>query len=89
MIQTSYSIAVLPGDGIGREVMTAAVEVLSALEAKLGRRFIAAQHPAGAQHYVDSGNALPDSTLDACRAADARMGCNAVSAACASIFSRK
>ena len=71
MIQTSYSIAVLPGDGIGREVMTAAVEVLSALEAKLGRRFIAAQHPAGAQHYVDSGNALPDSTLDACRAADA------------------
>jgi 3-isopropylmalate dehydrogenase len=71
MIQSSYSIAVLPGDGIGREVMTASLEVLRAIEPKLGRRFVTVQQPAGAQHYVESGKALPDSTLDACRAADA------------------
>ena len=71
MTQSAYSIAVLPGDGIGREVMLASLEVLRALESKLGRRFVTTQHPAGAQHYVDSGNALPDATLDACRAADA------------------
>ena len=28
-------------------------------------------HPAGAQHYADTGESLPDPTLDACRAADA------------------
>jgi 3-isopropylmalate dehydrogenase len=71
MSKTSYSIAVLPGDGIGREVMTAAVEVLHALAPRLGRRFDARPYPAGAQHFVDTGVALPEATLDACRQADA------------------
>jgi 3-isopropylmalate dehydrogenase len=71
MSNTSYSIAVLPGDGIGREVTAAALQVLHAVAPRLGRRFDTVEHPAGAQHYLDSGVALPDSTLDACRAADA------------------
>ena len=71
MNKTSYSIAVLPGDGIGREVMAAALEVLRALSPRIGRRFDLVEHPAGAQHYLDSGVALPDTTLAACRAADA------------------
>ena len=71
MSKTSYSIAVLPGDGIGREVMAAALHVLHALAPRLGRRFDTAEHPAGAQHYLDSGDALPEATLAACRAADA------------------
>ena len=67
----SYDISVLPGDGIGVEVTHAALEVLHALEPKLGRRFTTTIHPAGAQHYLDTGHALPDATLDACRRAHA------------------
>jgi 3-isopropylmalate dehydrogenase len=71
MSQTSYSIAVLPGDGIGPEVIAAALQVLDALAPRINRRFVTAVHPAGAQHYLDSGVALPDATLEACRKADA------------------
>jgi 3-isopropylmalate dehydrogenase len=68
---TSYEIAVLPGDGIGVEVTYAALEVIKALEPRLGRRFSTAIHPAGAQHYLDTGDSLPSKTLDACRQAHA------------------
>ena len=71
MTKPAYSIAVLPGDGIGREVMAAALAVLHALGARIGRGFDTVEHPAGAQHYLDSGESLPASTLAACRAADA------------------
>lgn len=67
----SYDIAVLPGDGIGVEVTAAALALLAALEPKLGRRLVCTTRPAGAQHYLDSGDSLPASTLDACRQADA------------------
>lgn len=60
-------MAVLPGDGIGVEVTHAALAVLRALEPRLGRRFELTVHPAGAQHYLDTGDALPAATLDACR----------------------
>ena len=66
-----YSIAVLPGDGIGKEVAAAALAVLAVLAPKLGRSFACDEHPAGAQHYVDTGESLPESTLAACRRADA------------------
>ncbi|HRD96993.1 MAG TPA: isocitrate/isopropylmalate dehydrogenase family protein [Rubrivivax sp.] len=66
-----YSIAVLPGDGIGREVTASALEVLLAVARRIGREFRTQTYPAGAQHYLDSGIALPEATLQACRAADA------------------
>ncbi len=71
MTKTTYSIAVLPGDGIGREVMEAGLAVLRAVAPRCGRGFDTVTHPAGAQHYLDSGEALPAQTLAACRAADA------------------
>ncbi len=67
----SYDIAVLPGDGIGVEVTAAALQLLGALQPKLGRRFVCTTRPAGAKHYLDSGDSLPAATLDACRKADA------------------
>ncbi len=70
-MKTELSIAVLPGDGIGVEVMDSALAVLEATGKRIGKRFAALKHPAGAQHYVDSGDALPETTLAACRAADA------------------
>jgi 3-isopropylmalate dehydrogenase len=68
---TRYDIAVLPGDGIGVEVTHAALALLQALGPRLGRHFVCTEHPAGAQHYLDSGDSLPAATLDACRRADA------------------
>ena len=68
----SYQIAVLPGDGIGVEVTTACLAVLEATQAVCGGLTLdLTTHPAGAQHYVRTGDALPASTLEACRNADA------------------
>ncbi|WP_416413855.1 isocitrate/isopropylmalate dehydrogenase family protein [Pantoea sp. App145] len=65
-------IAVLPGDGIGIEMMEAAMAVLDTLNKMGGEVELAFTHyPAGARHYIDTGIALPDSTLAACREADA------------------
>jgi len=52
-------IVLIPGDGVGKEVIPAAAEVLSALG--LGLSFTEA--PAGFEHFQRSGNALPDETL--------------------------
>ncbi len=70
-MKKSYAVAALPGDGIGKEVMDAAIELLAAVGVSIGRTFHIVRHPAGAQHYLDSGESLPVSTLQACRAADA------------------
>jgi 3-isopropylmalate dehydrogenase len=44
---------------------------LRRLEPRIGRRFATTVHPAGAKHYLDTGDALPEATLAACRRADA------------------
>jgi 3-isopropylmalate dehydrogenase len=70
-MKSDYQIAVLPGDGIGNEVMKAAEQVLQALQSRTGVALALSYQKAGAQHYVDSGVALPDATLKACDEADA------------------
>ncbi len=68
----TYAIAVLPGDGIGLEVMAEALKVLRAVESAFpGLRFACREHPVGARCYRETGTDLPDATLEACRAADA------------------
>jgi len=68
----AFRIAVLPGDGIGPEVMAEAVRVLRAVEALLeGVRFDLEEYAVGAEEFLRSGNPLPESALDACRKADA------------------
>jgi 3-isopropylmalate dehydrogenase len=66
-----FDIAVLPGDGIGPEVIEATVPLLEKLcrGGTYGFRF--REHPAGAEHYRRTGTALPEATLQAARAADA------------------
>ena len=57
----AFNIAVLPGDGIGIEVMDAAVEVLRAVQRKLGGFQLKLESlPAGAGHYRETGAALPE-----------------------------
>ena len=66
-----FEICVLPGDGIGVEVIEATLPLLEqvAKGASFGFRF--QEHAAGAQHYKASGEALPATTLEAARKADA------------------
>jgi len=70
-VKHDFEIAVLPGDGIGREVMACAESVLLAIEPRIGAQFRLNYLKAGAQHYLDTGTALPDSVLAACEKADA------------------
>ncbi len=68
----TYQIAVLPGDGIGPEVIAEGLRVLeAAARAEGGFGLKTDTLAAGAQEYLWSGKPLPDRTLDGCRAADA------------------
>jgi 3-isopropylmalate dehydrogenase len=63
-------IAVLPGDGIGSEIMTQAVRVIRTLESD-GLKFELEEGPVGGAGYDAAGDPLPAATLDMCRRADA------------------
>jgi 3-isopropylmalate dehydrogenase len=67
----SFHIAVLPGDGIGPEVMAPALAVLGKAAAARGFDLRFTEAPAGAGHYRDTGTSLPESTVKLCEAADA------------------
>jgi 3-isopropylmalate dehydrogenase len=72
MDHPTFNIAVLPGDGIGPEVMAPALQVLADVQDRLGGfRLACGEYPAGAGCYRDTGAALPAATLEACRKADA------------------
>ncbi len=64
-------IAVLPGDGIGVEIIPQALRVVKAvLGDKLGE-FEFTEYPVGGAAIEAQGKALPDETLQACQEADA------------------
>lgn len=60
-------IAVLPGDGIGTEIVAEAVKVLKALDLPMELE----SAPVGGAAYEAAGHPLPESTLNLARAADA------------------
>jgi len=60
-------IALLPGDGIGPEIMAEAVKVLEVLDLK----FETETAPVGGAAFEAAGHPLPDSTLKLAKAADA------------------
>jgi 3-isopropylmalate dehydrogenase len=64
-------IAVLPGDGIGPEVIAAGLACLRAVAARFGHEFELPQLPFGGAAIDAHGEPLPAATLSACRAADA------------------
>lgn len=71
MIAKTYDIAVLKGDGVGIEVVDETLKVLNELMRGDGTRLQFVEHPSGAQCYLEQGDPLPASTLQACRNADA------------------
>jgi len=64
-------IVLLPGDGIGPEVVSEARLVLEAVAQRFGHEFNFATHLLGGCAIDATGTAMPDATLAACRAADA------------------
>jgi isocitrate/isopropylmalate dehydrogenase len=65
-----YKICVIPGDGIGPEVIDAATTVLRALGCLGGPTFAFEQHGVGYDTWLETGESLPDSALTAAREAD-------------------
>ena len=64
-------IVVLPGDGIGPEIVAQAQRVLEAIADRFGHTFSFASHLIGGCAMDACGEPLPAESLDACRAADA------------------
>ena len=63
-------IAVLPGDGIGPEIVTQALRVLDVLKSE-GLEMEFTEAPLGGQAYDEYGHPYPEFTQNICRAADA------------------
>ena len=69
-MKDSYDIVVVPGDGIGPEVIDATLAILDAAwSGPSPLKFM--NFPAGAEHFVETGDSFPDETFRACRDADA------------------
>ncbi len=64
-------IAVLPGDGIGPEIMKQGVAVMNAIAQKFGHEFIYEEAICGAHAIEVCGDPYPDATHDVCMRADA------------------
>ena len=64
-------IAVLPGDGVGPDVVAEGLKVLDAVGQTYGHRFETDKQPIGGAAIDSTGSPLPAATLDACREADA------------------
>lgn len=69
-MSTNYNIAVLPGDGIGPEVIQGALDVLDAAEERYGFSTTRSEVAAGANHYLETGE-LFDAVESELRGADA------------------
>jgi len=68
-VKNSYDICVLPGDGIGTEVIDATLPILEKLQQGFNLKMN--HYPAGAQHYKKAGHALPEDTFAAAEKSDA------------------
>ncbi|MQA10374.1 MAG: isocitrate/isopropylmalate dehydrogenase family protein [Pseudonocardiaceae bacterium] len=66
-MQSSYRIALIPGDGIGPELIDSAVTVLSAAARAHDLNVRTDREPGGAGSYLEIGHALPPGTLDRLR----------------------
>ena len=64
---SSFRIALIPGDGIGSEVVNEACKVLDATGVKLEKQ----TYDLGANRYLKTGETLPDSVIDELRKFDA------------------
>ena len=67
----SYRIAVIPGDGIGREVVPAALHVLDRAASTFGFQLAREEFPWGSEYYFAHGRMMPEDGLALLRRFDA------------------
>lgn len=65
-----FNITLMPGDGIGPEIVDGAVKVLDAVEKKFGHKFNYTTADIGGCAIDKHGTSLPQETIDACLASD-------------------
>jgi 3-isopropylmalate dehydrogenase len=68
---STYKIAVIKGDGIGPELMKEGLKVLRAIESISDIKFEFTDAPAGADHYVKTGEVLPKESMEIYKTSDA------------------
>ncbi len=66
-----YKIAVLPGDGIGVEIVPEALKTLEAISKQYGHSFEFNEALVGGAAYDEVGHPLPDETINLCKNSDA------------------
>ncbi len=64
---TAYRIAILPGDGTGREVMSEAQSLLDAISANSTLDFEQMEIPCGGQYFLETGEEWPQGSFEKCR----------------------
>ncbi|MCD8835118.1 3-isopropylmalate dehydrogenase [Staphylococcus arlettae] len=67
----SYKIIALPGDGIGPEIMSGSLKILSQLSQQFNFSYELESHDFGGIAIDNHGTPLPDNTLSACQQSDA------------------
>lgn len=67
----NFKIAVLPGDGIGPEIIDQAKKVVEAVSRKFNHTFTFTHGLVGAIAIDKTGSPLPDETLELCKSSDA------------------
>jgi len=59
-----YNIALIPGDGIGAEIIREGRKVIETAACKFGIEIKWHEYPFGAEHYLKTGELMPDSALN-------------------------
>ena len=67
----TYKIAVIPGDGIGPEIVPAGIKVLSAAAEEFAFQLDCEEFPYGAGYYKKTGAFMPENALDVLQKFDA------------------
>ena len=71
MMSKTYSIAVIPGDGTGPEVVAEGIKVLNAISSKAGFKLSLKYYDFGGERYLRTGEVLPESAVSDLKKHDA------------------
>ena len=71
MSASTINLAVIPGDGIGPEVTAEALKVLEKVVAAEGVALDQTHYKLGAQHWLETGETLPEAVLEDLKSRDA------------------
>jgi tartrate dehydrogenase/decarboxylase/D-malate dehydrogenase len=69
--KNSYSIALIPGDGIGNEVTAAAYEVAVKAAKGVGAALVSTEYDWGTDYYFKHGRMMPESAIETLQGHDA------------------